>query len=337
MTLQAYNPDSLSDPARLTLREAFERHLLPDILACDARGTLQAYRGAINHWERHLGAIPVSALSNALMAQFRDQLLARGLAPATVNKIWRHCRSILRRIGPRHDRNPFGLSLIPEVPAMRAPRPRPLALPRDVSNSDIDLLFRACRVATWPYGDSTLDPLVWRTMLVLSHNYGPRTWDTWQMRWRSVDPHLLYLRAQKTGKLAGLPYNSTTAGFLNALKRLRYILAGSMLLRHPVQDCPVFCGSLRRAPFYQQWAAINHAACQAGLSRPVEFRQLRESCRTKYDAFGPQIGMWILGHAPKGVSDTYYLNPSRAVRDAVEAFPQPTSFTQWLKDHASES
>lgn len=306
-----YNPEDAPQDVDLTLREAFTKYLLRDLKATASRGNLQAYQTALRHWEFHNPQNPpIRVIDNNLIRDFRDALQETGMAAETIKKYWRHLRAIFRRLGPQHEKNPWGESVIDKVPAMRAPADRgEVKMPRIVTFAEIDALFEACSIAFWPSTGKVPAPDLWRAMLVLSYNYGPRTWDTWNLTWDKYSDDLLFLYAAKTSKLQGMPLNRTVKEFLNSIR-----LPARPNVFHPTKG---------RKQFYDTWARINE---HANLRQPVEFRDLRETAMSKYNGLRPGVGQWILGHAAKGVSDTYYLNPSEDVRDAVTRLPQPPTF-----------
>lgn len=304
--LRLYSEDS----DHLTLRAAFEQYLLPDQDE-NSPGTLAAYRQALTHWEKHTSNPDVRRIDSDQLRDWKSAFRQAGASPALIGKAWRHLRAILRRIGPPQAGNPHGSGLIDRVPYVRLPRV-PTKIPRVVSHEELDRLYEACHVAKWPPSRQTglSAATLFRAALVLAYNYGPRTQDLWSLPWTAVhwiDRRLCFV-ARKTAKLQGLPFNAAVEAALRSIHRPQ-----RATLFHPTR-----CNS----QFYREWAAINLAA---GVE-PVEWRDLRETCVSNYEKIAPGVGRWVVGHAARGVTETYYLNPAPAVLEAVNRLPQPAAF-----------
>jgi len=99
IALRLFNPEYVSEPTEqeLSLREYYEKCILPEIEHEQSASSLQQDRVALNHWERLTGDLSISKINREQVVAYRDGLVARGLAPATVNKCWRELRSILLR------------------------------------------------------------------------------------------------------------------------------------------------------------------------------------------------------------------------------------------------
>jgi len=311
--LQVFVPGTLEveDPADFSLRQSYTKLLQPELVAQGrAKGTFEAYSTALKKWEEFQPLSPaVAQIKDIHATAWRDAMLEAGFSPATVRKYWRHITAIFGELIQRE--------IISRPPRCRLPRSRP-KLPRLATHVELDALYDACRAATWPaIADTGVAPsLLWRTFLVLAYNYGPRTRDLWRLPAAGVDwdRELIRFVAAKTSKLQGLPFNETV--------RLHLVK-----IRQPREH--IFWPTGGNAQFYREWAKIN---ASAGLSAPLECRDLRETAASNYEAISPGVGSWILGHGPKGITAQFYLNPTPQVLGAVQQLPQPPSFLHGPSD-----
>lgn len=308
--LKLFAPGESPDDGGLNVRKAYERFIEPDLFES---GTKQAYETSIAKWEKYTPNPPINSADNDMTRRLRDGLLADGFSPATVRKTWTHVRAILRRCAPQTEGNPRGEGIITRIPWVKMPPSKP-KIPRVGTHAELNAIYEACRVAEWPPRDKTgiAAPELYRTFVVLEYNYGPRTQDLWALEWLAIDweRKKIALVADKTSKLQGLPLNDVSIAHLQRIKRDR---------RH------LFYPTRCKRQFYREWERINKTA---GLSVPLEFRELRETCATNYEQICPGVGKWILGHAARGVTDEFYVNPGPHVLEAVHKLPQPSSFLQ---------
>ena len=136
----------------MTLRQTFELHYQPDLVEEGRTGTIASYETAISRWERHSENPknpPVCQIDSPSLERFRKAVLAAGLRPATFNSTWRHLRALLRRLGPQHDRNPRGLSILDRIPYVKLAI-EDLDFPRIATFEELDALYAACEHACWP-------------------------------------------------------------------------------------------------------------------------------------------------------------------------------------------
>lgn len=311
-SIRLFAPDQA---AGLTLRQAFEKYVLPDIPP-ENRGTLGAYRTALNHWEKLADNPPIDVVTDDTLRKFRDDLLATGAKISTVRKTWRQLRPIFRRVGPRHDRNPQGAELLEKLPYLKLPE-EPEKAPRDVSNSELSRVWESCSVASWPCHDGIPPAARWRALIAVFYNCGPRTQDVVRLRWQDIDfkAKLLTFTTRKTKRGQRIPMNSVLIAHLEAIK-------GNALAKDKL-----FPGFGRRVRLYETWKLIQQAA---GIEKPIEFRDLRETCNTRYRRFGADVACVVLGHKARGVNERYYWNPTKQVRDAARRLTQPKAFQKIL-------
>ena len=91
--------------AKLTLREAYEKHYDKSELAS---GSLSTFQAMLRRWEQHTDNPPVGDADDTTMRQFKDGLCAGNLAPASINNYLRHARCVFRRLAPPFTGNPGG-------------------------------------------------------------------------------------------------------------------------------------------------------------------------------------------------------------------------------------
>lgn len=300
----------------LKLRDCFEQYVLPDMNEAP-KGTLSVYISALNHWESRTENPVVGEISNEILRDFKQSFLKEKYSPETVKKYWRHIRRILRRVGPQIQGNPLGESIIDRIPYMAPPKNNVRKFPRIVTHEEINAIYQACEVATWPYASPCPAPLLWQLALVVFYNCGPRTQDFFHLQRKNIDlkTKRVSFVAQKTSKLQGVPFQEIVGLHFEAV--FQFLNQDESTIVFPVTKSK---GSL-----YDQWKQIQD---KAGISKYVEFRDLRETCDSLLNAANPGAlaGKWVLGHGGRDVNEIYYHNPSPEVLKAVENLDQPDSF-----------
>tara|TARA_R110002167_G_scaffold61913_4_gene174944 strand:- start:41364 stop:42350 length:987 start_codon:yes stop_codon:yes gene_type:complete len=307
---------------QLDFRACFTQYYLPDMDE-SADGTLSVYLTALNHWETRTANPPVGEITNETLREFKQSFLKQGYSPETVKKYWRHIRAILRRVGPVLDKNPLGEGIIERIPYMSPPKSTERRkIPRIVTHEEINAIYQACEVATWPYASSCPPPLLWRLALVVFYNCAPRTQDFFKLTRKSInlETRRISFTAQKTSKLQGIPFQEIVSLHFESV--YQFLSANESTVIFPITKC--------KRSLYDQWKEIQNAA---GISLHVEFRDLRETCNSLLNAANPGAlaGKWVLGHGGRDVNEIYYHNPSTEVLNAVEKLEQPDSFYSVLE------
>lgn len=345
--LRIYSDDA---PHRITLRQALESYVLTTLDSPSAATVQQLWR-AVHLWEefesrngpnlkmRHaknpgksggsIGTTSTDAadIDDVMLAQFRDWCQeTKGHAASTWNKTWRRVRQILRKLGPPEKGNPAGLGKIARVPHIRLVTESKRGK-RIVTLDELDAWYRAAEHATWPDGDVAA-ARQWRALLVLGYTTGLRTIDAKQLDRESItsDQHCpdddvawtcphgwLYVVPEKTKRHQReviLPLNECLATHLSWL-----CSSGSSRL---------FSFGAANRHFSDQWKEITRRA----KVKPFTFGDLRKTANTQYNQIRPGLGKWILGHAPRGVNETFYLDIMPQVLRGVDTLPLPTAFTE---------
>jgi integrase len=159
---------------------AAKRHTLKDLLTryiADVLPHKTAHNQAkeaqqLAFWEAQLGAYPLAEIAPALIAEGRDQLLAKGLAHSTVNRYLAplsHAFTVAEKEYGWLQENP--------VKKVRRCKENNGRL-RDLSQQEVKRLLQACRESTNPY---------LYTIVVLALSTGMRKSEIMHLTWRMVD------------------------------------------------------------------------------------------------------------------------------------------------------
>ena len=337
--IRLHVPGAESPPAAatLTLRAVFESFLLPDLIEQGrSPATIAEYSNSLRLWELLTTDPSLAELERdhkeTLKAFIRDLKASRQpqYRPATICKIWRHLRPVIRRAGPLGDHNPDGEGIIGFVRPPRLP-----AVPRRINRvanlDELQALSEGCRVATWPKRGNIAPEVMWRAAIVSFYNLGPRCWDLWcadpatphssGWRWPQINLRagsLRYLpdKTEEAGEIE-IPLNRVCVTHLAGIKR---------------EWSAVFPASKSRGALYGQWAQIKAAAaatCPSVLD--LEIQNLRGTCQTEFDSIHVGLGDFMVGHAPDGVGPSFYRNFFRKAKEAAEQLPQPAGFLDILR------
>lgn len=320
---------------RLTLRACYEKHLRP-VLADRAEATRSAYRTTIRrHWEPLTGDPAVGDIDDGVLQAWWAEMRRRDYGDSLLRKQYSNVRRILRRLGPRAPGNPAGLGVIAFVPYLEPPPPV-RRRKRVATLDDLDRLYIACGVATWPHDGPLPPPLLWRCLLVLAYNLGPRTGDLLGLPWSAItwsadcpDPDVprrnasgwICFEPQKTRRKKGellLPLNATVRRHLQALAAVRSPAVYGTLFPHG-----------RPNDWHLQRRRI---AATAGLGGGYTFQQLRATCSTAWNRQSYGLGRHVLGHSPRGVNEASYLSAVDLLLDHVEQLRQPAAFRNGPQD-----
>lgn len=337
--LEALQSEPAARSEKITVR-SFYGVLLPDYERTHAPGTLKEYRNALNHWERLTTDPDLRDIGVAHLVLFRDGLVAEGLRPASVNKVWRHVRAILQQASD--DGIIRKVPMIARRSSLRLMDAAPKMQRECITEDELSLLWRECRRATYPQ-TCVPAPKLWRVALVLFWFYGVRTRDLFDLRWENVlwNDRLVRFKAHKTRKVQGLPLNAVVIEHLQSLRKMC-----SGYLREP--HCPVLPGfnstgtlarnhrrngvrTPRKRPYlkrgyYATWNYEIHR--HAAIEPAIKLKNFRESMVTRYNGIEPGLGGWIAGHFVPGVSAQSYDLPTERIRTAIESAPVPKCFSE---------
>lgn len=318
--------DGQRPPTDLTLREAFERYILPDLRENQRkRNTIREYLNALRHWEAHT-TDPAIAYVDKDVAKNFVRSITGPLAAETVGKVWRHLRPIFRRYAPAANGNPDGMGLIETVPRPKMPKVK-RANNRAATIEEAAAFYAACDVATWPHCDNISPAIFWRAGIVFLWELGPRCFDLFCMdpaneatggwRFKNVNwiARSIRFRLEKTSDAdqpdeIAVPCSSAVMAHLTAIRSTRAAVL-------PVTKC--------RGDFYESWHKIRIAA---GIEDKEFTPQcVRRACQTEFDWLHMGLGDYIVGHIPSGVGPQYYRNFGKKARETIEQLPRPPAFT----------
>lgn len=297
--------------ATLTLRETFEKHYDKTELR---KATLVTYRAALVNWEKHTDNPPVNEVVNQTMDGFKKAAIEAGLKPASVNNYWRHIRAIFRRLAPAFTGNPTGLEIIERVPYMKLLK-CPRKIPRRVSMDEFNRFYLACSVATIPHQAAAPAPAYWRALIVLAYTTGLRKGDLFNLRETDIDleKRTVHFTAQKTGSESVHPLT------VEAVTHIAKIISGREFLFARM--------SASSGRFTLIWREILEAA---GIER-FTLHDIRRTAASEIERVRSGMGRLLLQHAPKGVTETHYLNMGEELADAVREMNVPVTFKQGVK------
>jgi integrase len=330
----ARRQEDLSVMGQLTIRQAFLTHMLKQLQTDQkAKSTIEAYLNAIGHWERillSLHLVDPSLPKDPQLYQIDDETCenfrayaSNGNPATTCNKWFRHIRAVLNLMGPRlaHSkrsrRNRCYFIEVPWLEDLPENEPQPVQMPDD----HVDRLYASCPKATWPLKKRTgcLSGDWWQCSLVLLVTYGMRREDWLWLRRDSVnfDKKSLVFRAKKTKKNHLLVTNP-------------YVTAH--LLRLNTTTDLFFNPTLAHKQLYEQWHKLQDAA---GIARPdglhYTFKDLRQTCASRYHEQFPHTAELLLGHAlPRSSKVTFesYIGDRliAPVHNAIRKIKPPESF-----------
>lgn len=298
----AQHPD-----AKLTLREAFDKHYDTTELRKSSVDTIEYL---LRRWERFTRNPPVGKIDNATVADFREACIRHGHSPATVNGCWTWLRAIFRRLGPVTDGNPWAVEIIDRVPAMKTVK-RGRRTPYRIPLEDISRAYVSCRHAQYPR--SGVPPADWwRALIVVAYTTGLRKGDLLNLTRDAFDFENMTItfEALKTGKGDTFPLHPAAAEHVVRIIR-------------PDRE-RIFYGMFQTGSrFYQVWHSIQD---HAGITRRFGLHDIRRTAASEVDAVERGLGKVFLQHAPRDVSESFYLNAHDELKDAILSMRLPVGF-----------
>jgi integrase len=196
---------SHTEADRTTLREALERYQRE---VTPAKKSAHHERQRIEHWKRQkIADRPLASIRSVDVASYRDERLAAGRSPITVNNeliLLSHLFSVARKEwGMESLANPVSLVRRPRLPQGRD---------RRLATGEEERLLEAAE-----------SPL--RELIVLALETGMRQGELRELRWDSVDmaTRVLTLQDTKNGTRRRVPLSSRALSALRDLDRIRRI------------------------------------------------------------------------------------------------------------------
>jgi integrase len=308
----------LKPAARITLRQAFERHYDKTDLC---KGRIGTYRRYLKLWERFTGDPVIGAVDNEIVATFRAAAIEAGYSGHTVNGCWRCFRAIFRRVGPPVTGNPFGLGIIDRIPAMKAVKVQ-WKPPRRLSLETLARFYVACRHAQYPMRIGVPAPEWWRALIVVAYTTGLRRGDLFALTFDQIDFEAgeLHVTAHKTGKYDVFPLHPAAVEHLQRIRTDRKL---------------VFAGVYRVG---SRMSDLMRAIQDAGNVPHFSLKHIRATAGDEIDRVARGLMPVFLQHAPRTVTGMSYANATDELREAIGKMRIPLPFRHGPKmtDRARE-
>ncbi|QDT95522.1 tyrosine-type recombinase/integrase [Gimesia aquarii] len=294
------------DSDRLTLRKAFlEHYKSPDLKP----RTLECYENMLGHWEALTDDPEVFDIENKTLQTFRNAFM-EDHTPPTFNKLRRHILAIMNRLGPPGPRNREGLGILKEFVWIK-PLKENEKIPRVANDQQLNAIYEACAVATWPnfeFGSAAW----WRAVVVFLYNTGLRRNDFLDLTIKEVDldKGMITFDAEKTGKQRRLPLHQSVIDHFQLIWSDREL---------------VFPKPKGFKQLYGQFYKIQMAARIDGEDH-FTFHQLRSTCGTNLFVRSPAAAQEMLGHSSVETTRRSYANVSNHLIEEALATPQPAAF-----------
>lgn len=354
-------PVSPSASTGLTLRDVWETLKRPEIeQEGRAAETLADYGRHLDRWEEFFETPDgqkyriinpaLGQIDREMLLAWRGWLTRRPMGARSANK---HLGTIHALLACAESHRKIGAT--PRLPPLST---HVAAAKLYLSYQEIDQLYEACELATWPRQDGRGEDLpwpavrYWRALIVMLFNYGCRTQElvayersAKPMRWRQIhwqreSPAIAGRALCDWGWLAYvptkqerhkpeplvLPLNEATAWHLKSIE------PPEVDVERPLFDWPLSPDS-----FYQTWDEILAGSKVKPKADPVtgeaakyQLLHFRKTCTTWLNHHCRGIAPHITGHAARGrddaVSSKHYDNVELAVLKALRELPQPSAF-----------
>lgn len=304
----------------VTLSKFYADYYRPVVLEVTAPGTRHQYDVTVKRWRLLMGDPPLKAVTNELLAKFRDCLSRLAsqdrvglMSSSTVRSKLVQIGAILAKAGPAGPKCRDAAGIIDRVPWCRRPQ-EILEEPKIVPFQTLSDVYLAAVCMTKPRLDGVKAPKWWRALLAVAFNTGLRRGTLLALRWEWVDwqESLLRIpaRALKSRRPMTMPLNET------ALEHLRSIRTDREL---------VFPW-----PYSREWFSIEFHRLQREAGVPDEqlfgLHALRRTAATTLWETSPQAAQLALGHASPLITRKHYVAQTAIVGRALATMPQPAAF-----------
>jgi integrase len=333
-----------------TLRMLYDRHVLPHCRLAPMLNrrpadpkTIEADRNALNHFDRLMGEVPLSRLTDDIFGEFITRLQSepgpRGkvLAQNTARKIGTHIEYIVAQAGPpskRHPRAawlfndpnrwPLGVPMVPKPPVEASDEERFLSF------EEIEALYDESRRSgpTMRHLMSVPGTVWWPNVFLLVYNTSLRI-NTVMLAERSmIGPGRVPDDFIKIPPLIFKKRMVRPPFCLN-----RYAQQAIEALRLPGVDrlvpwqCKPRKGPTKPWPAGKSWffAQFREIAARAGIDlrgQNLATNAFRKAANTWFTKHHPLYAPLIAGHAAKVMTVDVYTQYT-AVREIVNQLPQP--------------
>jgi len=275
-----------------------------------AAATLWQMRHSLRVWADRVGNVPLGKISNLTIAGFRQSLITDDYAPRTILGYWSRIRSVLNYVGPPSHGNPHALGIIDGFLGMK-PVKRVHCRPARVQMEDLSAMYANAWRIMEPRGGIP-GPDWWRAVIVLAYTTGLRRGDLWSLEWpqMNLDELTMDFTARKTGKADVWPLHPIAA------KHLRRIQNGGI---------PVFPGVFSKSSgsFYKAWHRLRELS---GVETDFCLHDIRRTGASEIERVRPGLAEEFMQHAPRKVTDAYYLNRYEELKSALADMRMPAAF-----------
>jgi integrase len=306
----------------MTLHRFYEEIYCPRFHFDASERTKEFFRTKIRQWVLLTGDPPVEKITDDTLAHFRDACLKlRGIKPHTsqspnsVRGTLRVIQVLLDRLGPRGPRMREALRVLKEVPWCRPPK-EVLKIPRIITEEQFSAMYEVAGCMEAPKNPGISKPSKWwRTLLVLAYNTGMRKSTIFSLRWSEVDFGDCHIIVPASNLKARRPQvfhlNPTIVAHLRTFKSDR-----ELVFPWPFKSHTWFNNLFHKL---QTLAGIPKGEWY-GLSN------VRKTTASTLAEISVTAAQCALGHAGDAVTRRHYINPSKIIRDALDAMPQPKAF-----------
>lgn len=343
-TEAASGRDERHDDCNPTLRDIWDRHMRAEY--ADADTTAAEYRTVLKLWDKRIGRLPVVEITDQHLKTFKEALLkTRG--PNTVRKLLRHLRAVIRRCGPRIDRNPRGLDLIERLPYVAMPAPDRKYV-RACTLAEAGRLFDAAQWMKYrPRSCTVAAPDWWRAQEIIVWFHGIRTANLMLLDHTVVKSDAAVdadqdLREANFRRPFAWPHGWLVYCPKKTERRKPFPL---ILPLHPLTKAAFerlaphrASGLMFGVPKFttvkkHYYSAVATWGENAGIDWGISLDNVRKACSTAYNDIHASLGSYVLGHAPgrsgDQVNSVHYDAVLDRLRKAVDELAYPPEFNAW--------
>jgi integrase len=326
---------AVTDPARITIRYAFEEYLVPELTSVED-STRADYQRFINYWEDFERFASTSAqfthpaqgqpkqdpriaqpwvlteISSRVVSAFSQYLLSQELGPSTVNKAVNAVKRVIELAGQEGH----------EVNAIKVKALKVKAAPKHyLDDLQIQQLWSAANGAQWPSqvgkrratGSGMPPSTFWRSVLIMLRTYGMRVQDlvAYESRkspilWGDVtlSPRTPNPEGKCDWELGWLHYTASKTGHEYYLPLTRHARAAIDRLAHYAQAA---CGGELPADrpilpcptghgLNNTWKILQATArVTKPTGEPYQLEDFRKTCATYLDEHCPELAYHVCG------------------------------------------
>lgn len=310
-----------------TMRHAFEEKYVP-YLGTASPYTISKYRDHLWRWEEFTPNPDVREVTDTVFRDFRNKLIAQGLANITVNSYISTLLAIFRHLGPRDSQYPHALGVIEQVPWPGKPL-RVDSEPAEPASLDaLAECYRFSDFARWPQPDPGA---WWRAWFMVAYNTGLRRGDLLTLNWSMLNDaqDCITLRTSKANRIQRLPILPVVLAHLQALPR------ESERIFHIGVTKPHRRPRNESRPGTRWWSRFGDElrviAAAARVEAPLP-QMIRRAAAEAFEFAHNGCGSALLGH--RDVTGKSYVSNFKTLSRAAQTIPQFADETLQCTIHA---